>query len=146
VASPVDIGPLAVNGQLEAIVVDPVGDAPTNVIRRSDPFRVDCRWFLDGPLAPTLGGQWRVELLGEGQGPAIEIEVPAPALIALDGRTGPGTPYTTSFNIPANSVNLLGRPQAVLDLTVALTYIDVAGNPGPLAAFVDLDKVMVFED
>jgi hypothetical protein len=142
----VDIGPLAVNGELEAIVVDPVGDAPTNVIRRSDPFEVRCRWFVDGPLAPALGGQWRVELLGEGQGPAIEIEVPAPALIALDGRTGPGSPYTTTFNIPANSVNLLGRPQAVLDLTVALTYIDVAGNPGPIAAFVDLDKVMVFQD
>jgi hypothetical protein len=86
----VDIGPLAVNGQLEAIVVDPVGDAPTNVIRRSDPFRVDCRWFLDGPLASSLGGKWRVELLGEGQGPAIEFEVPAAALIPLDGRTGPG--------------------------------------------------------
>jgi hypothetical protein len=142
----VDIGPLAVNGELEAIVVDPVGDAPTNVIRRSDPFEVRCRWFVDGPLAPALGGQWRVELLGEGQGPAIEIEVPAPALIALDGRTGPGSPYTTTFNIPANSVNLLGRPQAVLDLTVALTYIDVANNPGPIAAFVDLDKVMVFQD
>jgi hypothetical protein len=142
----VDIGPLAVNGELEAIVVDPVGDAPTNVIRRSDPFEVRCRWFVDGPLAPALGGQWRVELLGEGQGPAIEIEVPAPALIALDGRTGPGSPYTTTFNIPANSVNLLGRPQAVLDLTVALTYIDVAGNPGPIAAFVDLDTVMVFQD
>lgn len=142
----VDIGPLAVNGELEAIVVDPVGDAPTNVIRRSDPFEVRCRWFVDGPLAPALGGQWRVELLGEGQGPAIEIEVPAPALIALDGRTGPGSPYTTTFNIPANSVNLLGRPQAVLDLTVALTYIDVAANPGPIAAFVDLDKVMVFQD
>jgi hypothetical protein len=142
----VDIGPLAVNGELQAIVVDPVGDAPTNVIRRSDPFEVRCRWFVDGPLAPALGGQWRVELLGEGQGPAIEIEVPAPALIALDGRTGPGSPYTTTFNIPANSVNLLGRPQAVLDLTVALTYIDVAGNPGPIAAFVDLDKVMVFQD
>jgi hypothetical protein len=142
----VDIGPLAVNGELEAIVVDPVGDAPTNVIRRSDPFEVRCRWFVDGPLAPALGGQWRVELLGEGQGPAIEIEVPAPALIVLDGRTGPGSPYTTTFNIPANSVNLLGRPQAVLDLTVALTYIDVAANPGPIAAFVDLDKVMVFQD
>ena len=142
----VDIGPLAVNGELQAIVVDPVGDAPTNVIRRSDPFEVRCRWFVDGPLAPALGGQWRVELLGEGQGPAIEIEVPAPALIALDGRTGPGSPYTTTFNIPANSVNLLGRPQAVLDLTVALTYIDVAANPGPIAAFVDLDKVMVFQD
>jgi hypothetical protein len=142
----VDIGPLAVNGQLEAIVVDPVGDAPTNVIRRSDPFRVDCRWFLDGPLASSLGGQWRVELIGEGQGPAIEFEVPAPALIPLDGRTGPGSPYTTSFNIAANSVNLLGSPQAVLDLTVALTYIDVANTPGPIAAFVDLDKVMVYQD
>jgi hypothetical protein len=142
----VDIGPLAVNGQLEAVVVDPVGDAPTNVIRRSDPFRVDCRWFIDGPLASSLGGQWRLELLAEGQGPAIEIEVPAPSLIPLDGRTGPGTPYTTSFNVPANSVNLLGSPQAVLDLTVALTYIDVANTPGPIAAFVDLDKVMVFQD
>lgn len=142
----VDIGPLAVNGQLDAVVVDPVGDAPTNVIRRSDPFRVDCRWFIDGPLASSLGGQWRLELLAEGQGPAIEIEVPAPSLIPLDGRTGPGAPYTTSFNIPANSVNLLGSPQAVLDLTVALTYIDVANTPGPIAAFVDLDKVMVFQD
>jgi hypothetical protein len=142
----VDIGPLAVNGQFEAIVVDPVGDAPTNVIRRSDPFRVDCRWFIDGPLASSLGGQWHLELIVEGQGTALELEVPAPLNIPLDGRTGPGTPYTTSFNIPANSVNLLGRPQAVLDLTVALTYLDVANTPGPIAAFVDLDKVMVFQD
>ena len=142
----VDIGPVAVNGQLDVIVVDPVGDAPTNVIRASDPFRVDCSWFLDGPLASSLGGKWRVELLGEGQGPAIEFELPAAALIALDGRTGPGTPYTTSIVIPANSVNLGASPQAVLDLTVALTYIDVANTPGPIAAFVDLDKVMVYQD
>jgi len=142
----VDIGPLAVTGQLDAVVVDPVGNAPTNVVRRSDPFRVDCRWFLDGPLASSLGGKWRVELLAEGQGPAIEVEVPAPALIPLDGRTGPGTPYTTSILVPANSVNLGGSPQAVLDLTIALTYIDVANTPGPIAAFVDLDKVMVFQD
>jgi hypothetical protein len=142
----VDIGPLQVNGQLQAVVADPAGDAPTNVIRRSNPFEVRCEWFVDGPLAPALGGRWRVELLGDGQGPAIEFELPAPALITLDGRTGPGNPYTTVFNIPANSVNLLGSPQAVVDLTVALTYVDVANQPGPIAAFVDLDKVMVFAD
>ena len=142
----VDIGPLAVNGQLDAVVIDPVGNAPTNVIRNSDPFQVDCSWYLDGPLASSLGGKWRVELLGEGQGPAIEFELPAPSLIPLDGRTGPGTPYTTSIVIPAGSVSMGGSPQAVLDLTVALTYIDVAGTPGPIAAFVDLDKVMVFQD
>jgi len=85
-------------------------------------------------------------LLGEGQGPGVEFELPAPALINLDGRTGPGTPYTTSIVVPANSVNLGGSPQAVLDLTIALTYIDVANTPGPIAAFVDLDKVMVFQD
>jgi hypothetical protein len=142
----VDIGPLSVTGQLSAQVVDPVGNAPINVIRRSDPFAVTAQWFLDGPLASSLGGKWRVELLGEGQGPAIEFELPAPALIPLDGRTGSGAPYSTAFNLPANSINLVGRPQAVLDLTVALTYIDVANTPGPIAAFVDLDKVMVFQD
>jgi hypothetical protein len=142
----VDIGPLSVTGQLTAVVQDPAGGPPINVIRESDPFDVAASWYLDGPLASSLGGKWRVELLGEGQGPSIEFEVPAPSLIPLDGRTGSATPYTTVINFPANSINLLGRPQAVLDLTLALTYIDVANTPGPIGAFVDLDKVMVFQN
>jgi Domain of unknown function (DUF4332) len=129
---------------LVASVRDPSGQAPTNVIRHGDPWMVRCVWYVDGPGAGSLAGRWRVELLGEGQGPAIEVELPAPALITLDGRTGPANPYVLAFNVPAGSIALLGRPQAVLDLTVALTYLDPAGTPGPLAAFAVLEKVMVF--
>jgi hypothetical protein len=71
-------------------------------------------------------------------------ELPAPGLIALDGRTGSSNPYVFAFELAAGAVDLHGRPQAVLDLTVALTYVDVASTPGPIAAFADLQKVVVF--
>jgi hypothetical protein len=70
--------------------------------------------------------------------------LPAPGLIALDGRTGSSNPYVFAFELAAGAVDLHGRPQAVLDLTVALTYVDVASTPGPIAAFADLQKVVVF--
>ena len=132
--------------RLTASVRDPAGGPPINVIRRTDPWRVRCEWYIDGPGAATLTGKWRLALLGEGQGPGIEFEQPAPSLIALDGRTGPANPYAFAFQLAPGAINLLGRPQAVLDLTVALTQVSGAGTPGSLAAFADLDKVLVFRD
>ena len=132
--------------RLTASVRDPAGGPPINVIRRSDPWRVRCEWYIDGPGAAALAGHWRLALLGEGQGPAIEFEQPAPSLIALDGRTGPANPYVFAFHLAPGAIDLLTRPQAVLDLTVALTHISGTGVPGSLAAFADLDKVLVFRD
>jgi hypothetical protein len=34
----------------------------------------------------------------------------------------------------------------VLDLSVALTHVSAAGAPGSLAAFANLDKVLVFRN
>jgi predicted flap endonuclease-1-like 5' DNA nuclease len=132
--------------RLTASVRDPAGGPPINVIRRTDPWRVRCEWYIDGPGAAALTGKWRLALLGEGQGPGIEFEQPAPSLIALDGRTGPANPYVFAFDLGPGAINLLGRPQAVLDLTVALTHVSGAGTPGSIAAFADLDKVLVFLD
>jgi hypothetical protein len=132
--------------RLTASVRDPAGGPPINVIRRTDPWRVRCEWYIDGPGAGALTGKWRLALLGEGQGPGLEFEQPAPALIALDGRTGPANPYVFAFHLAPGAIDLLGRPQAVLDLTVALTYVSGTGAPGSLAAFTDLDKVLVFRD
>ena len=132
--------------RLTASVRDPAGGPPINVIRRTDPWSVRCEWYIDGPGAAALTGKWRLALLGEGQGPGIEFEQPAPSLIALDGRTGPANPYVLSFNLAPGAINLLGRPQAVLDLTVALTHVTGAGTPGSIAAFADLDKVLVFRN
>lgn len=132
--------------KLVASVRDPAGGPPINVIRRTDPWLVRCEWYIDGPGAGALAGRWRLALLGEGQGPGIEFEQLAPALIALDGRTGPGNPYVFAFQLSPGAIDLLGRPQAVLDLTVALTHVTASGAPGSLAAFADLDKVLVFKD
>ena len=132
--------------RLTASVRDPAGGPPINVIRRSDPWRVRCEWYIDGPGAAALTGKWRLALLGEGQGPGIEFELPAPSLIALDGRTGPANPYVFAFQLAPGAINLQGRPQAVLDLTVALTHVSGAGTPGSIAAFADLDKILVFRD
>jgi hypothetical protein len=129
---------------LKASVGDAAGGPPLNVIRSTDPWVVSCAWYIDGPAAGSLAGRWRVELLAEGQGPAAELDLPAAGLIEVDGRTGPSHPYVFTFYLSSGAVDLLGRPQAVLDLTIALTYIDVASTPGPIAAFVDLDKVVIF--
>ena len=132
--------------ELVASVRDPAGGPPINVIRRTDPWRVRCEWYIDGPGAGVLAGKWRLALLGEGQGPGIEFEQPAPTLIALDGRTGPANPYVFAFQLAPGAINLLGRPQAVLDLTVALTHVSGTGTPGSIAAFADLEQVLVFRN
>jgi hypothetical protein len=143
----VDIGPLNVSGQITANVFDP-GNAPTNVIRNNQTWSVRCEWFLDGPLAQALGGQWTIQLLAEGQSNTLEFTDASPDFrnyVQLDGRSGPGNPYRARFDFPAGSLNMQGRPQQVLDLTVALTHVDLANTPGPIAGFVELGKVMVYE-
>jgi hypothetical protein len=132
--------------ELVASVLDPAGGAPTNVIRLGDPWQVHCEWYIDGPDAATLTGNWRVALIGEGQGPGVELVDQLPPLIPLDGRTGQANPYTLIFALPPNAIDLLGRPQAVLDLTVAVTHVTGSGAPSSLAAFADLDKVLVYRD
>jgi hypothetical protein len=138
----VEIGPFNVTGELSANVNDPAG-APINVLRSNQAWSVDCSWFLDGNAGQAIGGSWRIKLIAEGQGLDIEGQT-VPQVIALDGRVGAANPYTASFQFGPNSVPLGGDAEAVLDLTVVLTHVDLANTPGPLAAFVDLDKVMVY--
>jgi hypothetical protein len=149
-----DIPPVGITGQFEANVIDPSGNVPTNVIRITDVWRVDCSWYIDGLLASSLGGQWRLQVVLEGLGSALEGEtvVTAPPPIAnwptapnLDGRTGPGNPYTHSFSFGPGVPGLGGQPSVLGNVGVALTYIDAANTPGPIAAFVDLGVVQFFE-
>jgi hypothetical protein len=144
VRAPAASTPAVDQPKLSASVLDPVGGAPTNVVRVGDPWEVRCEWYIDGPDAATLTGNWRVALIGEGQGPGVEVVDQLPPLIPLDGRTGPANPYVLLFALGPNAIDLRGRPQAVLDLTVALTYVTSSGAPGSLAAFAALDKVLLY--
>jgi hypothetical protein len=142
-----DIPPVGVSGQFQAQVVDPQGNQPTNVIRTGELLGIDCRWFIDGALASSLGGQWRLQVVFEGLGTAVEFSGPSTAPVPqaiLDGRTGSGSPYTHEFRIPMTNAILGGQSSVLAKVGVALTYIDAANTPGPIAAFVDLGVVQIF--
>jgi hypothetical protein len=145
----INIGP-PITGQFTALVVDP-SDPPSDVVRVSDAFRIDCSWFIDGGLASSLGGQWYVQAALESIGPGAEFrseEITLP----LTGNTGSATPYTASLSFPAGPNFPTGGPPKVLagernapyEVTVLLSHSDVAGNPGPLAASVNLENLTIY--
>jgi hypothetical protein len=144
-----DIPPVGVSGQFQADLVDPQGNVPTNVFRTGDQLGVDCSWFLQGALASSLGGSWRAQLTLEGLGTAIEITFPAappnPGPAVLDGRTGQANPYRHRIREPLSTAMLGGQPSVLAKVGIALTYRDAANTPGPIAAFVDLGVVQIFE-
>jgi hypothetical protein len=137
----IDTGP-PVTGQFEAVVLDS-GAQPTNVIRASQQWQIDCRWFIQGGFASSLGGRWEVSAAFEALGPGPEFVQQLPA-IPLDGRTGPGSPYLATINFPPGSINLAGLQKVAFKVVALLNYDDVAGNPGPMAAAVDLDVIHIY--
>jgi hypothetical protein len=137
----IDVG-APVTGQFTANVFDP-GGAPANVIRRSQAWEIRCEWFIDGGLASSLGGRWELSAALEALGPGAELVTPT-QVIALDGRTGPGTPYSGQIAFPANSINLGGAQKVPFKVVALLNYDDVAGNPGPMAASVDLGVIHIY--
>jgi len=131
-----------VTGQFEAVIVD-TGAAPINVVRRNEAWRIDCRWFIQGGMASSLGGRWELSAALEALGPGAEV-VTNPQVTPLDGRTGPGSPYTDQVNFPANTINLGGAQKVPFHVVVLLNYDDQAGNPGPMAASIDLGVMTVY--
>src|SRR3954453_8681399 len=99
----VDINPgPIVSGKFTALVVDGSGIPPTDVIRVSDNFSIDCEWHIDGGLASSIGGIWYIQAAFESIGPGAEFRSNEIS-VSLDGRTGPSSPYTTKIAFPAGA-------------------------------------------
>ena len=141
-------------GQFTAVLTDSSGIAPADVIRTSDAFSIDCTWYIAGGLAPALGGAWYVQAAFESIGPGAEFRT-AEISVPLTGLAGapPAPGYSASISIPAGP-NFPGaggplkvppgRRNEPYQVTVLLAYTDVAGNPGPLAASVNLEDLTIY--
>ena len=141
----VEIQTPTISGSFEAHYVDLAGNDLPNIVRSTESLRIDAHWYIDGTLASLIRGDWFVEAQFQSSDDVVgEFRMPAPAPVPLDGRTGPNSPYTTSISLPAGSFNLNGRNSQVYDVTVTLNYHDPNGAPGPMAAFVALDKLQVY--
>jgi hypothetical protein len=139
---PLETSTLSISGELNATVVESPSKTPINVIPASSDWEIDCEWSLDPPGA-SLGGTWHLQAFLEAQGPAPELST-TPILVALDGRVKPAT-YTASIKFPKPQ-SLGGLDLVIYRVTVALTYRNPANKPGPIAAFVDLQFVQIFQD
>jgi hypothetical protein len=142
--------PLA--GQFTAVFVDVANNPPPDVIHAGDDFKIKCDWFLTGGLASSLGGTWHVQAAFESIGPGAEF-VTADILVPLTGLAGapPAPGYTAEIDIPAGPNFPSGDPKVPAgqrsgpyQVTVLLSYADVAGNPGPLAASVNMEDLTIF--
>jgi hypothetical protein len=145
----INTGP-PITGKFSAIVVDASGVPPSDVVRVSDPFSIDCSWYLEGGLASSIGGKWYVQAAFESVGPGAEFRS-AELTLNLDGRTGSANPYTAQLNFPTGANFPSGQPKvpagdrnATYEVAVLLSYTDVAGNPGPLSASVNLERLTIY--
>lgn len=141
-------GPLT--GTFTAVLQDSSGVPPTDVIRTSDAFSIKCTWYIDGGLASSLGGTWYVQAAFESIGPGAEFRSTEQP-VALDGRSGPSDPYEFSLTFPAGATFPNGLPKVdagersePYQVTVLLSHADVKGNPGPMAASVNLEELTIY--
>ena len=144
-------------GQFEAVIVDVDKVPPPDVVRTDEPLQVDCKWYIEGGLASSIGGTWHLQVAFESIGPGPELRLPTTEMdIDLDGRVGSANPYVASVDIPAGDkfpgTSLEKVPATVPDrelsepyeITALLTYTDVNGKAGPLAATADLHVLTYF--
>ena len=141
-------------GKFTAIIADESGVPPTDVVRTSDAFHIRCSWYIDGGLASAIGGTWYIQAALESIGPGAEFRT-AEFSVPLTGLAGapPAPGYSASILFPAGP-NFPGaggplkvppgRRNEPYQVTVLLAYTDVAGNPGPLAASVNLVSLTIY--
>lgn len=134
-------------GRMEAQIYE--GDKRSNnVIRADKDWTVRVHWELEGALVPCICGTWCLNLFMESIGPGPELRLPRKEIhIPLDPcreNAAPGE-YWYEIKIPADTIETdhCGIPYKPV---VGLTYLDVCGNPGPMAGFCELPVVQFYED
>ncbi len=139
------------SGSFTATIVPGPGPnvAPLDMLRDSDVLNIKCDWYITGPWASSLGGNWYLQADFESIGGGPEFST-TPITVPLNGSTGPGS-YTRTITIPAGALFPGGNPKVpaghrtgAYAVTVQLAYTDMAGSPGPMAASFDLGKVTFY--
>lgn len=120
---------------LEVDVFDVGGNSPTTIIRTSQAWQIQVAWEAVGVAVAFYGAvNFTVDAFLESIGPGAEVR--------LGPATGAIVPGTVNYNatIPVavgNPPIPVGQDSATFKLTTTITFRDLAGNPVPMAAFVE---------
>lgn len=132
--------PMSLAGALSAVLIDP-GQAPATIVKTTDPFRVHADWFVNGPAAAIMGGDWHLRAYLESIGPGFEGQIGPTVNVPV--ATTPPLPlprnYHADINVAAGAV-----PAGTYKLVTVLLYTnggfpnEIAGfSEGPLVQFYD---------
>lgn len=116
------------------------GAAPSTIIRTDQTWHIHVSWQTTGLVTGMIGGSWHIHAYLESVGPGNDVSVvdPADHVIPLTPGVSPVN-YNVVLDIPANVVGLPPgtgmNDTGLYKLVVALSYIDLSNDPGPMAAF-----------
>jgi hypothetical protein len=121
------------------IVIDPaVAPDVEEIVQAGTPFHVRVRWQLNGAAVALMGGTFRVQAFFEGFGNRPEPNIPA-APINIPLVPVPGHWYQVDIPVAGNAL-----PAGAYNLVTLITYLNAAGNPGPVAGFSEPRIVQIF--
>jgi hypothetical protein len=136
-----------VTGTATAVVNDPAGSAPPNIIQTDHAWNVEVEWEIDGPLAPALGGEWEVTVYAESLGGGEEKQIGDTKTVSLAAAPALPLPrqYATTVNIPTSAADAVkGLGEGRYRLVTAILYKNL-GFPLEMAAFIEGPIVMIYE-
>lgn len=136
-----------VTGNVSLTVLDPSGIAPTTIIQTDHAWQVRVNWFINGVVAPFIGGKWKVRVFAESMGNGAEKQIGDTMEVDLNSTPPLPTPrnYTTTLNIPRFADDAVkGLDKGLYRLTTAVLYENLL-VPLEMAGFQEGPIVQIYE-
>lgn len=121
--------PLTLGGHIHPTIITEPGAAPDTVIKLGAPFDVNIVWAITGSAVALMGGTFNVKVCFEGFGNATEksYDLAGIPVVPVSGHH-----YNESITVPGGDLS-----EGAYRMIALVTYINAAGNPGPVAGFSD---------
>ena len=146
----VDIPVPTATASVNAVLLDPQGNPPNNVIHKDDLVKVRATVNSGGVMFDTARLRWEFTLRIEGNPASNVAEAPdrvlGPVTILHNGTPG-GSPYsnTVDINIPPGTLAVPNGKSQSYEFTLELVAVDdLTGQPHGMAGFIDLAEVLVY--
>jgi hypothetical protein len=135
------------SGTMEISVQDE-DDNPNLVMELTKDFKVIVDWHLKGNNLGSIGGTWHVAASVESLGDMYEGPVGTPqdiALTAYDTATSSLKDHHFHAEISVTPAAIPTMTEGVYKVVTLITYKDLAGVPGPMAAFSENPIITLYQ-
>ena len=136
--------PLDLHGSIQPSLIQDPDINPTTILKVTDPFKIQVKWNVNGNALTVMGGTFNLtayfEHLGVDAGGPQDAQF-GPVAVNLTSGTGSGTNknYQALINVPAGALKA-----GAYDMVCLLTYTNVFGLPGNIAAYTEEIVVQIY--